>query len=68
LEGQSTQLGKINEVDFKQRHPDFLKLNPFFGWLNPDTMKNTFEHTNQYAGLPNLKGAFKSQNPALNVA
>ena len=50
--------------------PDFQKLRPFFGWISPDIIKSTFEHTTQYARLPTgtiLKKAFKSPNPALNV-
>jgi hypothetical protein len=50
--------------------PDYSKLRPFFGWLNDDIIKNTFEHTTQYARLPTgttLRCAFRSPNPALNV-
>jgi hypothetical protein len=53
-----------------KRDPDYDKLRPFFGWLNTDLIKKTFEHTTQYARLPTgttLKKAFKSPNPALNV-
>jgi hypothetical protein len=53
-----------------KRDPDYDKLRPFFGWLNTDVFKKTFDHTTQYARLPTgtyLKKAFKSPNPALNV-
>jgi hypothetical protein len=41
------------------------------GWLNPYIIQKTFEQTTQNARLPTgtvLKRAFKSPNPALNVA
>ena len=50
--------------------PDYSLLRPFFGWLSTDIIKQTFEHTTQYARLPSgtlLKRAFRSSNPALNV-
>jgi hypothetical protein len=50
--------------------PDHKQLRPFIGWLDPDIIKKTFEHTTQYARLPagtTLKKASKSPNPALNV-
>jgi Reverse transcriptase (RNA-dependent DNA polymerase) len=53
-----------------KKDPDFVLLRPLFGWLSPDTIKKTFQHTTQYARLPTgttLKRAFKSPNPALNV-
>jgi hypothetical protein len=53
-----------------KKNPDFSKLRPFFGWLQPDLIKKPFETTTQYARLPTgtiLKQAFKSPNPALNV-
>jgi hypothetical protein len=48
----------------------YQSLRPFFGWLNPNVIKKTFENTTQYARIPMgtlLKRAFKSPNPALNV-
>jgi hypothetical protein len=53
-----------------KKSPDFSKLRSFFGWLQPDVIKKTFDSTTQYARLPTgtvLKQAFKSPNPALNV-
>jgi hypothetical protein len=53
-----------------KRDPDYNQLRPFFGWISPDIIKNTFEHTTQYARLPAgtlLKKAFKSPIPALNI-
>ncbi len=50
--------------------PDYQALRPFFGWLSTDVIKDTFEHTTQYARITTgtlLKCVFKSANPALNV-
>lgn len=52
------------------KSPDWTQLRPLFGWLSPDIIQKTFEHTTQYARLPtgtHLKRSFKSSNPALNV-
>jgi hypothetical protein len=74
LFGQSMDYGEqgtqVNKVGITKKAPDYSSLRPFFGWLNPDIIKKTFEHTTQYARLPTgttLKKAFKSPNPALNV-
>jgi hypothetical protein len=43
--------------------PDYNQLHPFFGWINPDSIKKIFEHTTQYARLHAvtfLKKTFKS--------
>ena len=44
--------------------------NTYFGWVNADTIKETFKHTTQWgasiATFP-LKKHLKSRNPALNV-
>jgi hypothetical protein len=53
-----------------KRSPDFQLLCPFFGWMSPDIIQKTFEHTTQYARIPTgtmLKKAFRSPHPALNV-
>jgi hypothetical protein len=38
--------------DISKRDPDYNQLRPFFGWISPDIIKKTFEHTTQYARLP----------------
>ena len=53
-----------------KRTPDYAALRPLFGWLSPQIIQKTFEHTTQYARIPCgtlLKRTFKSPNPALNV-
>jgi hypothetical protein len=70
LSAQFSEPLRINELDVIKKNPDFAKLRPLFGWLQPDVIKKTFESTTQYARLPTgtvLKQAFKSPNPALNV-
>jgi hypothetical protein len=50
--------------------PDYHMLLPLFGWIAPDIIKHTFEHTTQYARIPTgtlLKQTFKSPNSALHV-
>jgi hypothetical protein len=57
-------------IVINKKDPDYNQLRPLFGWLSPDIIKKTFEHTTQYARLPSgtlLKRSFKSPNPALNV-
>jgi hypothetical protein len=34
-----------------KRNSDCDMLHPFFGWLNTECIKKTFEHTTQYARL-----------------
>ena len=50
--------------------PDFDKCRPYSGWVNADTIKETFKHTTQrgasIATFP-MKKQLKSRNPALNV-
>ena len=61
---------KLDPRTVAHKPPDFSLLRPFFGWLSPDIIKQTFAHTTQYARLPSgtlLKRTFKSSNPALNV-
>ena len=61
---------KLDPRTVAHKPPDYSLLRPFFGWLSPDIIKETFQHTTQYARLPSgtlLKRTFKSSNPALNV-
>jgi hypothetical protein len=54
----------------KTHEPDYAKLQPYFGWIPADVIKNTFRHTTQLARTTTgtlLKNVYKSQNPALNV-
>ena len=56
--------------EFKTKEPDYKTLRPLFGWLDTDTIRETFKRTTQFARIPmgtHLKRFFKSPNPALNV-
>jgi hypothetical protein len=47
-----------------------VSICPIFGWMSPDIINKTFQHTIQYAMLSTgttLKTAFKSLTPSLNV-
>jgi hypothetical protein len=69
-EGIPPALTSPGPKDISKRDPDYNELRPFFGWISPEIIKNTFVHTTQYARLPTgtlLKKAHESPNPALNV-
>ena len=54
----------------KSEIPDFDKYRPYFGWVNVDTIKETFKHTTQWEASLTMflmKRHLKSWNPALNV-
>ena len=54
----------------KSEIPDFDKYRPYFGWVNVDTIKETFKHTTQWGvsvtTFP-MKRHLKSRNPALII-
>ena len=48
----------------------FDKYRPYFGWVNADTIKETFKHTTQLGASVTtftMKRQLKPRNPALNV-
>ena len=50
--------------------PEFDKYRPYFGWVNADTIRDTFKHTTQWGasvGTFPMKKHLKSRNPALNI-
>ena len=50
--------------------PDFDKYRPCFGWVNADTIRDTFRNTTQWGtsvGTFPMKKHLKSRNPALNI-
>ena len=54
----------------KSEIPDFDKYRPYFGWVNVDTIKETFKHTTQWGASATtfpMKRHLKSRNPAPNV-
>ena len=54
----------------KSETPDSAKYRPYFGWVNVDTIRDTFKHTTQWGAsidtFPMMKH-LKSRNPALNI-
>ena len=49
---------------------DYNKLKPYFGWINAETIKNTFENSTQWAGASTrfpIRKHFKSRFPAFNI-
>ena len=61
---------QANKHQIKSERPEFDKYRPYFGWVNADTIRDTFKHTTQWGasvGTFPMKRHFKSRNPALNV-
>ena len=50
--------------------PDYNSLRPYFGWVNAETIRKTFEQSTQWGvsitNIP-MRRHLKSRNPALNV-
>ena len=54
----------------KSETPEFAKYRPYFGWVNADTIRDTFKYTTQWGasiGTFPMKKHLKSRNPAHNV-
>ena len=54
----------------KQETPDFDKYRPYFGWVNADTIRDTFKHTTQWGASVDtfpMRKHLKSRNIALNI-
>ena len=62
----------LRPVNTKSSQKHLILINiAYFGWVNADTIKETFEHTTQWgASLANfpMKNHLKSWNPGLKVA
>ena len=61
---------QANMHDVKPDTPDYDKYRPYFGWVNTDTIRDTFKNTTQWGaliGTYRMKRHLKSRNPALNV-
>ena len=65
----STSPTQACKHQIRSETPDFDKYRPYFGWVNADTIKETFKHTTQWGAsittFP-MKRHLKSRNPALN--
>ena len=54
----------------KPETPEFDKRRPYFGWVNVDTIRDTFKHTTQSGasvGTFPMRKHLKSRNPVLNI-
>ena len=61
---------QAHKHDVKSETPDYDKYRPCFGWVNTDTVNDTFKNTTQWGvsvGTYPMKRYLKSRNPALNV-
>ncbi|KAL7580569.1 hypothetical protein ACA910_003691 [Epithemia clementina (nom. ined.)] len=60
----------ISKHDFIKEPPNYRALRPYFGWVNEDTIKATFEQTTQWGAqitrFP-MRKHLKSRFPALNI-
>ena len=65
-----TWIIQANKNDVKPETPDYDKYRPSFGWVNTDTIRETFKNTTQWGasiGIYPMKRHLKSRNPALSV-
>ena len=66
----SLPITQAHKHEVKSETPDYDKYRPYFGWVNTDTIRDTFKNTTQcrvsVATYPK-KRHLKSRNPALNV-
>ena len=61
---------QANKHHVKSETPDYDKYRPYFGWVNTDTIRDTFKNTMQWGvsiGTYPMKRHLKFRNPALNV-
>ena len=65
------QLSVNTHAVVKTQEIDYNKYKPFFGWVNADTIRNTFNNTTQYADVPmpktTMRKHYKTRFPVLNV-
>ena len=66
----STSPTQACKHQIKSEAPEFDKYRRYFGWVNADTIKETFKHTTQWGASVTtfpMKRHLKSRNPAVNV-
>ena len=65
-----TPTTSIQRYDQQPTTTDYNKLKPYFGWVNADTNKKTFENSTQWAVTSTrfpMRKHFKSRFPAFNI-
>ena len=60
---------QANQHHVKSETPDYDKYRPYFGWVNTDTIRDTFKNTlwGVSVGTYHMKRHLKSRNLAINV-
>jgi Reverse transcriptase (RNA-dependent DNA polymerase) len=62
---------EVNEHNSRQSKPDYVKLQPYFGWCSPEIISKTFDNTTQYIrclhNYGNMRKHYKSRFPAFNI-
>ena len=61
---------QANKHHVKSETPDYDKYRLYFGWVNTDTIRDTFKHTTQWVvsiGTYPMKRHLETRNPALHV-
>ena len=65
-----TPTTSIQKHDQQPTTIDYNKLKPYFGWVNAETIKKTFENSTQWAVTTTrfcMRKCFKSRFPAFNI-
>ena len=60
----------VKKHDQQPTNIDYNKLKPYLGWVNPETIKKTFENSTQWAVTSTrfpMRKHFKSRFPAFNI-
>ena len=57
---------QANKHQIKSETPYFDKYRPYFGWVNTDTIRDSFKHTTQW-GTSGGTFCWKQQSPFSNV-
>ena len=60
----------VKKHDHQPTSIDYNKLKPYFGWVNAETIKKTFENSTQWAVTSTrfpMRKHFKSRFPAFNI-
>ena len=72
--GSYTEISSVFTANLHQsspQEPDWNTLRPFFAWISPSSIKDTFNVTTRHGTAPHtqdyIKKHFKSRNPVFNI-
>ena len=72
--GSYTEISSVFTANLHQsspQQPDWNALRPFFAWISPSSIKDTFNVTTRHGTSPHtqdyIKKHFKSHNPVFNI-